>query len=614
VTGCGTRFTIALVGGSLTIANQTRTIISVESETQLTIETAFNQDITQETYLLKAVGDAPKLGSGTVSSTRDRTLVVGCRTRFQQDVEIGDEILLLDTSGAVVETRIVTTIESDTVLQVDTPLEGDRIAQAFLLRRLQWLPVQAAPQLNTRITALLHFENSGTGTITSTAEQITGQRTQFTKDFAIGNSIAIQTSAAVQTRKIVEILSDTQLKIDAAFDADLTQSTAYSVTGMLAATAGNGVFRSTDGGQQWNAANQGLTNLDVRTIAQQDGNLFAGTFGNGVFRSSDHGFTWTGGDPADPEIRQTGLTAPNITSFALNPLNHDIFAGTTGGVFRSSDTGDLEQISFAGRWTPVNQGLPQSTITALTSFVQAGTGTISSRNTIVMGSETRFQAELQVGDTLILNGQTRTIIKIADDPMVQQLTLNDAFDPDLPAGTAFQHCTLLAGTSDGTLYRSTSNGKTWQSIASLTRTDISAVAVQPSPTAPVLFAGTQLGSLYRSQPTEIEWVSLPVYIQRGDQWSAINTGIPSIAATLLLINQMQPRFTSEHYGEPTYAQLSSICPIEIRTGTEEGSEMGVFNFLKQPQREANLQASLREYLRFGLQADILYGSYSPNAD
>jgi|GEM_PF-5178227 len=42
--------------------------------------------------------------------------------------------------------------------------------------------------------------------------------------------------------------------------------------------------------------------------------------------------------------------------------------------------------------------------------------------------------------------------------------------------------------------------------------------------------------------------------------------------------------------------------------------MGVFNFLKQPQREANLQASLREYLRFGLQADILYGSYSPNAD
>jgi hypothetical protein len=38
--------------------------------------------------------------------------------------------------------------------------------------------------------------------------------------------------------------------------------------------------------------------------------------------------------------------------------------------------------------------------------------------------------------------------------------------------------------------------------------------------------------------------------------------------------------------------------------------MGVFNFLKRPQREANLQASLKEYLRFGLAADILYASYS----
>ncbi|NEQ24547.1 MAG: hypothetical protein F6K28_36660 [Microcoleus sp. SIO2G3] len=72
---------------------------------------------------------------------------------------------------------------------------------------------------------------------------------------------------------------------------------------------------------------------------------------------------------------------------------------------------------------------------------------------------------------------------------------------------------------------------------------------------------------------------------------------------------MQPHFTSERYGEPTYAQLNTICPIEIRTGTEDGSEMGVFNFLKQPQREANLQASLKEYLRFGLQADILYSPY-----
>ncbi|NJN88101.1 MAG: hypothetical protein HC881_19655 [Leptolyngbyaceae cyanobacterium SL_7_1] len=188
--------------------------------------------------------------------------------------------------------------------------------------------------------------------------------------------------------------------------------------------------------------------------------------------------------------------------------------------------------------------------------------------------------------------------------------------PDLLPETGFQRVTLLAGTADGTIYRSTSNGKTWQAIATLTQTKIAAFAIQPAP-VPILFAGTHLGSVYRSPPTatqvtESEGGDRSIQVQRGDRWSAINTGIPGIAATLLLINQMQPRFTSERYGEPTYAQLSSLCPTAIRTGTEDGSEMGVFNFLKQPQREANLQASLKEYLRFGLQADILYSSYSLN--
>jgi hypothetical protein len=62
------------------------------------------------------------------------------------------------------------------------------------------------------------------------------------------------------------------------------------------------------------------------------------------------------------------------------------------------------------------------------------------------------------------------------------------------------------------------------------------------------------------------------------------------------------------YGHPAYAQLSLNCAEEIRTGAEDSSEMGVFSHLKQPQREANLRASLNEYLRFGLEAGIFYVS------
>jgi len=70
--------------------------------------------------------------------------------------------------------------------------------------------------------------------------------------------------------------------------------------------------------------------------------------------------------------------------------------------------------------------------------------------------------------------------------------------------------------------------------------------------------------------------------------------------------RMRPQFNSITYGEPDYAQLDLSCDKGIREGAEDGSEMGVFQFLKQPQREANLRAALEEYLPFGLQAGLLF--------
>jgi len=67
-----------------------------------------------------------------------------------------------------------------------------------------------------------------------------------------------------------------------------------------------------------------------------------------------------------------------------------------------------------------------------------------------------------------------------------------------------------------------------------------------------------------------------------------------------------PSFTSIHYGDPGYAQLHLNGPVEIRTGAEDGSEMGVFSHLKQPQRETNLRIRLEEYLPFGLDPGIIY--------
>jgi hypothetical protein len=69
---------------------------------------------------------------------------------------------------------------------------------------------------------------------------------------------------------------------------------------------------------------------------------------------------------------------------------------------------------------------------------------------------------------------------------------------------------------------------------------------------------------------------------------------------------LAPSFTSIHFGHPGYAQLRRSTPEQIRGGAEDGSEMGAYCHLKQPQRETNLRIRLEEYLPFGLVSGIIY--------
>jgi hypothetical protein len=70
--------------------------------------------------------------------------------------------------------------------------------------------------------------------------------------------------------------------------------------------------------------------------------------------------------------------------------------------------------------------------------------------------------------------------------------------------------------------------------------------------------------------------------------------------------RVRPEYTSEAYGQPAYVQLALGAPVEITEGAEDGSEMGAYAHLKQPQRAANLRLRLEEYLPFGLEAGIIY--------
>jgi hypothetical protein len=108
---------------------------------------------------------------------------------------------------------------------------------------------------------------------------------------------------------------------------------------------------------------------------------------------------------------------------------------------------------------------------------------------------------------------------------------------------------------------------------------------------PQLEAATRIGAL-RDAALE---ASLPLPTEA--QEAAVRAEVAAL---------IRPLFVSRRYGDPGYGQLELRCAMQIRTGAESGAEMGAFEFLQQPQREANLRDTLAEYLRFGLEAGLFY--------
>ncbi len=106
---------------------------------------------------------------------------------------------------------------------------------------------------------------------------------------------------------------------------------------------------------------------------------------------------------------------------------------------------------------------------------------------------------------------------------------------------------------------------------------------------------------YRCQPDLAEQEALDAAAASGPLTSAEMDRIRNEVRL-----RVRSTFTDTRYGQPAYFQLALSSPSEIATGAEDGSEIGAYCHLKQPQREANLRQRLREYLPFGLDYGLVY--------
>jgi hypothetical protein len=61
---------------------------------------------------------------------------------------------------------------------------------------------------------------------------------------------------------------------------------------------------------------------------------------------------------------------------------------------------------------------------------------------------------------------------------------------------------------------------------------------------------------------------------------------------------------SLRYGNPSYGLLSGDAPMAVWTGADNGSQMGVYHFLKQTEGISNAQIRAPEYVPFGLEVGV----------
>jgi hypothetical protein len=72
--------------------------------------------------------------------------------------------------------------------------------------------------------------------------------------------------------------------------------------------------------------------------------------------------------------------------------------------------------------------------------------------------------------------------------------------------------------------------------------------------------------------------------------------------------RVQPQLLSTRYGTPDYCRLADDCALEIATGADDQSEMGIFHDLYQPQRASNLRTRLHEFTPAGINAGIIFAT------
>ncbi|MDJ0716953.1 MAG: putative baseplate assembly protein [Prochloraceae cyanobacterium] len=453
-----------------------------------------------------AIQTSFRSGTGTIKS--DDTTVTGVETSFTKELIEGALIRVED------QIKVVTEIINETQLRVDNPFDSPLPGNSFSI----------------------YYLRQGTGTISSNGIAVTGMGTSFTKELTVGALIRVED----QIKVVIEIINETQLRVDTAFESSLSDNSFSIGITYIFAGSDRGLYRSSDNGENWEkTSNESLAQAKVFSLAIQT------TFrsGKGTISLNENETRVTGmGTSFTTELTQGALIGAagqirvvteitNETQLKVDtafnpPLSENpypfsigityIFAGSDRGIYRSSNNGE--------KWKLF--GLSEVAVLSLetnNNYIFAGTDSgsvLRSRNNGenwipidagLRGMEVRSLLAIDANNNLFAatevgifrspdNGANIDPIKWEPsnsgltNSQVQSLVMNS------------EETVLLAGTTQG-IFRSLDNSNSWEAIDSwesiekkLENKNIQALLL----TSKLIFVGTAEG-LFRSKDNGVTW-------------------------------------------------------------------------------------------------------------
>jgi hypothetical protein len=307
------------------------------------------------------------------------------------------------------------------------------------------------------------------------------------------------------------------------------------------------------------------------------------------------------GDRSTPLVEASG-TNPSAAQLKLIPpdaVTGRAIVGTVGGdefTFRNPNPRIIVTVNGVSRTIPLTAG-PVNIAEGQIDAALAQAPPLDAFASLASGPRIVFVPTAP--DTVITvaapAGDTTTLEDLGLDPR-EPAICGEARETDPGPATTIERCTIFGPVHVKELTLASEVIFDGRLLADRTQTGCVRFSYVPP--------GSRTPRRYRCQPDlEIELRSEPLARLIAP---ASDADLQRLARQLG--GSLVPSYTSTRHGDPGYAQLALVSPVQIRTGAEDGSEMGAFQRLQQPRREANLRSALEEYLRFGLEAGVFYAS------